>query len=120
MSKPAVNVAAEEAAFMAATSRSMNPACTSWGQNLWLVLCRAALRGTDWGAAACGVKDTVTPIEPGELPPGAATTDAPDRVPGPEIERVFGVGMDPIDWAKLDTFERGRIAREISRTWCTR
>jgi hypothetical protein len=99
---------------MVAMSRAGSSANTSWGQNVWAVLCRAAFRGTDWGAAACGVKDTLTVVERDESAAGSgAIADVPERVLGPGIGLALGFGVEPIDWAKLDVFERGRVAREM-------
>jgi hypothetical protein len=77
----------------------------SRGQNVWWILCRAALGGADWAAAACGVKDSANRVERAELLIGHGVT--PELPHDPEHPSV--------DWAKLDDFERGRLSREMRR-----
>jgi hypothetical protein len=78
---------------------------SSGGQNVWWILCRAALRGADWAAAACGVKDTANGLERAELLIGYGVTPEPPDDPRQQT----------VDWAKLDNFERGRLSREMRR-----
>jgi hypothetical protein len=78
---------------------------TGRGRNVWTLLCRAALRSADWAAATWGVRDAEDCVEHCELscPRGIAP-----GWPGAAVPRR-------VDWAKLDTFERGRLARALTR-----
>jgi hypothetical protein len=80
------------------------------GQNVWLILCRAALQGVEWAAAAFGVKDAANRVERAELLVGYGVSPELPHDPQPAS----------VDWAGLDEFERGRVAREMRHAARTR
>jgi hypothetical protein len=73
------------------------------GQNVWALLCRTALRGIDWAAEACAVKDGENRVERAELLVSCGIAPEP-----PVVARRTAV-----DWAKLDELERVRLSRGL-------
>ena len=71
------------------------------GQNVWAVLCRAALRAIGLAAAAFGVTDEAPRVERAELL--VAYGVAPPLATAP---------WQAIDWARLGELERAQLARE--------
>jgi hypothetical protein len=73
---------------------------TRRGENVWAILCRAALRGIEWAAEACGAKDAEVRVERSDLLIG------------------YGFAYRPqahcrVDWARLTDADRAAVARAI-------
>jgi hypothetical protein len=73
----------------------------SFGHTVWALLCQAALRSIDWAAGVWGVKDAHGQAERAELFSGYGS-----------VTQRAAWAHRSVDWAKLDEFDRGRIARE--------
>jgi hypothetical protein len=75
---------------------------TSRGENVWSLLCRAALRGVEWAAAACSAQDAEARVERAELLIG------------------YGFAFRPqahhrVDWARLTEADRGAVAAALGQ-----
>ena len=77
------------------------------GENVWAVLCQAALRSIEWAADACGARDAGDRIERTEL--------LVEHGSGPLVfPRPAPFQASPcVDWAQLGEPERATVARVI-------
>jgi hypothetical protein len=87
------------------------------GENVWAVLCHAALRSIEWAADACGARDAGERIERTELLVEHGTAPLVPPCPAP-FEAAPSV-----DWAQLGEADRAVVARVVgpstrgSRRW---
>ena len=88
------------------------------GENVWAVLCHAALRSIEWAADACGARDAGERIERTELLVEHGTTPLVAPCPVPYEAALY------VDWAQLGEVERASVARglgagdrQLSRRW---
>jgi hypothetical protein len=81
----------------------------SRGENVWAVLCRAALSSIEWAAEACGAKDAAGRIERTELFIEHGPVPLIDPSASPFEEGPL------VDWARLGELERAHIARVTGR-----
>jgi hypothetical protein len=79
------------------------------GENVWAVLCQAALRSIAWAADACGAREADERIERTELLVEHGT--APLGL-GPPQRAPFEV-LPGIDWAQLGEVDRAYVAHVI-------
>jgi hypothetical protein len=77
------------------------------GENVWSVLCHAALRSIEWAADACGARDTAERVERTELlvEHGSAPLVPPYPAPVGAVASV--------DWAQLGESDRVYVARVL-------
>jgi hypothetical protein len=86
-----------------ALSRSVQSGqIASRGENVWAILCRTALRGIEWAAAAMSVKDAEVRVERSELLIG------------------YGFAFRPqahcrVDWARLTEADRAHLAAALGQ-----
>lgn len=88
------------------------------GENVWAMLCQAALRGIEWAADACGARDASERIERTELLVEHGTTPLVAPCPVPYEAALW------VDWAQLGDMDRASVAqvlgsgdRQLLRRW---
>ena len=77
------------------------------GENVWAVLCHAALRSIEWAADAYGAREAGERVERTELLVEHGTAPLVPPCPAP-FEDLPGV-----DWAQLGEIDRVYVARVI-------
>jgi hypothetical protein len=77
-----------------------------WGEGVWLLLCRSALRGIRWAACALASDDVENGLERADMLLKLGGNAGAELI---GHERASAA----VDWARLGELERGWLAREL-------